>query len=127
MKVLLDTHAFIWWDSDPSLLSSTALAVCRDPANTLLLSVASVWEMQIKSQLSKLNLGLALRDIVEAQQQNGLLLLEIRLEHVLAVDALPMPHKDPFDRILAAQAIAEGAVLLTADAIFGQYPVNVVW
>lgn len=107
MKLLLDTHAFIWWDSDPTQLSAPALAALRDPANEVLLSVASVWEMVIKAQLGKLTLRLPLADIVTQQQGNGLLLLPVTLAHVLGVEGLPPVHKDPFDRVVIAQANVE--------------------
>ena len=128
MKLLLDTHTFIWWDSDPSKLSPQALALCDDSTNTLLLSVVSVWEMQIKAQLGKLIFARPLTDLIAQQQQaNRLEILEIALAHVLALDGLPTPHKDPFDRLLVTQANNEGAVLLSRDPIFAQYPVNVLW
>jgi len=127
MKGLLDTHTLIWWDSDPQRLSNAALAFLREPSNTVLLSVVSVWEMAIKVQLGRLSLNLPLRTIVRQQQANGLQVLPVTLDHVLALEALPTPHKDPFDRLLVAQAIAEGAVLLTSDKMFRNYPVNIVW
>lgn len=127
MKVLLDTHTFIWWDSAPSKLSAQVLALLQDPANTVSLSVVSVWEMLIKHQLGKLTLNMPLATIVVQQQANGIQILPITLDHVLAVESLPTPHKDPFDRLLVAQANVEGAVLLSADPIFAQYPVHVVW
>ena len=90
MKLLLDTHAFIWWDSNPAKLSSNALALCQDQSNTLLLSVASIWEMQIKLQLGKLKLSLSLAEVIEGQQQlNNLDLLPVLLEHVLHLEGLP--------------------------------------
>lgn len=83
MKLLLDTHTFIWWDSEPARLSSRALALCQDFENKLLLSVASTWEMQIKAQLGKLKLGLPLPELIENQQRiNSLQILHIGLEHV---------------------------------------------
>lgn len=127
MKGLLDTHTFIWWDSDPAKLSKKALAFLQDPANSLVLSVVSALEILIKLQLGKLTLALPLQQIVTQQQANGIQILPLTLDHVLAVEGLPAPHKDPFDRLLAAQAIVEGAVLLSADAIFSQYAVNVLW
>ena len=99
MNLLLDTHAFIWWDSDPVQLSPRVAAALRDPANTVWLSVVSVWEMAIKSQLGKLTLRLPLSQIVAQQQTNGLQVLTASLAHVLAVEALPPVHKDPFDRL----------------------------
>jgi PIN domain nuclease of toxin-antitoxin system len=128
MNLLLDTHAFIWWDSAPDKLSSQVLALCQDRRNTILLSVASVWEMQIKLQLGKLRLRLPLEAIITTQQQtNGINVLKIDLAHVLALEGLPVPHKDPFDRLLVAQANVEDAVLLSQDKIFKQYPVNLLW
>jgi PIN domain nuclease of toxin-antitoxin system len=127
MKLLLDTHAFIWWDSDQSRLSAAALAAIRDPANEVLISVVSVWEMQIKSQLGKLPLGQPLSVIISQQQANGIQVQSVTLQHVLAVESLPAIHKDPFDRLLVAQATIEGATLITSDRIFGQYPVQVLW
>jgi PIN domain nuclease of toxin-antitoxin system len=127
MKGLLDTHTFVWWDTDASKLSAKVLAFIQDPANTLLLSVASVWEMVIKYQLRKLTLSAPLASILARQQANGIQMLPATLDHVLAVLNLPMPHKDPFDRLLVAQANVENAVLLSADPIFAQYPVQVLW
>jgi PIN domain nuclease of toxin-antitoxin system len=128
MKILLDTHAFIWWDSDVSQLSPTALQLCQDPANTLLLSAASVWEMQIKQQLGKLKLKLPLREIVQTQQEsNGIAVLPVQLAHVLLLEQLPLHHRDPFDRLLIAQANAEQAALLSCDSVFQKYQVNIIW
>src|SRR5437588_7358785 len=105
MKLLLDTHAFIWWFNEPEKLSPKALALLADGDNDLILSAASVWEMQIKIQLGKLKFTVPLREIVESQEQtNGVQVLPVGLEHVLALDALPAHHKDPFDRLLVAQA-----------------------
>ena len=127
MKGLLDTHTFIWWDSDPAKLSAPVLAFLKDPANTVMLSVVSVWEMLIKLQLGKLTLGAPLGTILGQQQANGIQILPITLPHVLALQGLPSPHKDPFDRLLVAQANVEGATLLSADPIFAHYPVTVLW
>jgi PIN domain nuclease of toxin-antitoxin system len=128
MKLLLDTHSFIWWDSEPDRISSHALALCRDPENTLLLSVVSAWEIQIKMQLGKLKLDLPLAEVVASQERiNNLEILPIRLEHVMALEKLPIHHKDPFDRLLIAQAGIEEATLVSRDSIFAKYPVKVVW
>lgn len=128
MKLLLDTHTFIWWDSSPQKLSPKALAFCQNPENTLLLSMASIWEIQIKLQLGKLSLNLPLPELIETQQQtNNIELLPINLTHILTLDSLPNHHKDPFDRLLICQAIVEDAVLLSGDSILGNYPVKVEW
>lgn len=127
MKGLLDTHAFIWWDTAQSKVSPAALAFLCDPVNTIFLSVVSVWEILIKLQLGKLTLAMPLKTILTQQQANGIQVLPVLLDHILAVEGLPSPHKDPFDRLLIAQANIEGAVVLTADPIFTQYPVKVLW
>ena len=128
MKLLLDTHTFIWWDSDPLRLTPHVLEICQDTENLLLLSVASVWEMQIKLHLGKLELALPLPELVKGQQQiNKIEILTVKLEHVLALDKLPPHHKDPFDRLLIAQAHIEEAVLVSKDPVFTKYPVKVAW
>ena len=128
MKVLLDTHAFLWWDSDPTKLSVQARTACEDRANVVLLSVASAWEMQIKLQLGKLDLRLPLAEVIASQQQtNEIQVLPVALGHVLALQDLPAHHKDPFDRLLIAQANVEEAVLVSHDPVFAHYPVKVLW
>ncbi len=128
MKLILDTHAFIWWDSDPTRLPSDALEALQDQESLVMLSVASVWEMQIKSQLGRLTLDLPLAEIVRTQTSiNGIQLLPVELEHVLALDALPQHHRDPFDRILVAQATAEDAVLVSGDSKLSRYAVQLIW
>ena len=106
MRLLLDTHTFIWWDSDPAKLSPTVLSQCQDSANTLVLSVVSIWEMVIKQNLGKLILATPVKQIVESQiRDNDLEVLPLTLDHSLALDQLPPHRKDPFDRLLIAQAI----------------------
>ena len=127
MKLLLDTHIFIWWADQPESLSQAALSALEDEANELLLSVASVWEMQIKIQLGKLKLSLPLKDLVKNQQEtNNLTVSPVALTHVLALDALPFHHKDPFDRLLIAQSIEEDLTLVTADSQFSAYSVKLL-
>ena len=128
MRLLLDTHAFLWWDSDPDRLSATALAACQDPTNVMLLSVASIWEMQIKMQLGKLKLFVQLENTIVSQQQaNALEVLPITMSHVFGLNELSPMHKDPFDRLLVAQANTEGATLVSNDSIFERYPVRLLW
>ena len=128
MKLLLDTHAFIWWYNEPERLPAKALSACQNPTNTLLLSVASVWEMQIKMQLGKLHLGRPLNDILRRQQeQNQLQIMPITLPTVLALDSLPLHHRDPFDRLLIAQANQDGLFLVSNDALIRQYTVLLFW
>jgi PIN domain nuclease of toxin-antitoxin system len=128
MKLLLDTHTFIWWDSEPEKLSQRALELCRNPTNILLLSIASVWEMQIKLQLGKLSLKIPLAQMINTQQQtNQLELLSITVSHVLALNTLPNIHKDPFDRLLVAQANIENVILISHDLTLAKYPVQIDW
>jgi PIN domain nuclease of toxin-antitoxin system len=125
---LLDTHAFIWADSEPEALSLRARSILGDPSSELWLSVASVWEMQIKRQLGRLKTNSSIAHMVEAQVRvNRLRLLDVRLPHVLRLDRLPPIHKDPFDRMLVAQAMAEELTLLSHDPIVRKYPVRVLW
>ena len=124
MRILLDTHVFIWWDSEPELLSQRAREFCENPNNTLVLSVMSVWEMQIKRQIGKLNLRMPLNELIENQKRrNGLEILPVHLDHVLRLEKLPAIHKDPFDRLLIAQAKIEDIKILTSDRVFVEYDV----
>ncbi len=127
MNLLLDTHVFIWWADQPEKLSQATLSALEDETNVLILSVVSVWEMQIKIQLGKLKLNLPLKELVESQQEaNDLQLLSMELAHALALDSLPLHHKDPFDRLLIAQSIEEDATLVSADSEFSAYPVKLL-
>jgi PIN domain nuclease of toxin-antitoxin system len=127
MRLLLDTHVFIWWADNPEKLSPAALTALEDEANELILSVASVWEMQIKIQLGKLKLSLPLKELLKNQQEtNNLTVSPVALPHVLALEALPFHHKDPFDRLLIAQSIEEDLTLVTADSQFSAYSVKLL-
>jgi PIN domain nuclease of toxin-antitoxin system len=127
VRLLLDAHSFIWWDGASARLSAAAFSACKDAANQLFLSAASVWEMQIKVQAGKLTLSLPLSTIVGQQRASGVSILPIDAEHVLELANLPMAHKDPFDRLLIAQARIEGMTLVTRDPVFAQYPVATLW
>ena len=126
-RLLLDTHTFLWWDGAPARLSATILALCSDPSVVLYLSLVSLWEIQIKSSLGKLPLALPLAEILRDQQAAGLQLLPITPAHIFALDALPPHHRDPFDRLLIAQALAEDLTLASADSLFAPYAVPVLW
>ncbi|HEX4611043.1 MAG TPA: type II toxin-antitoxin system VapC family toxin [Urbifossiella sp.] len=128
MTALLDTHVFVWMDTDVSLISPAALRYFADPNCTILLSVVSVWEVAIKAGTGKLALSAPLGQVIQdIRQKNPLQILSVELSHALAVQSLPAIHRDPFDRMLVAQAIVENAVLLTADARVRQYPVQTDW
>lgn len=127
MKLLLDTHVFIWWADHPERLSHTALSALEDEANELILSVASVWEMQIKTQLGRLKLSLPLTELIKNQQEtNHLTVSPLALAHFLALDSLPFHHKDPFDRLLIAHSIEDDLTLVSADSQFSAYSVKLL-
>ncbi|MEH2060936.1 MAG: type II toxin-antitoxin system VapC family toxin [Nostoc sp.] len=123
MKVLLDTHIFIWWDSEPEKLSPNILSLLERTDTKLYVSVVSLWEIQIKSQLGKLTLSQSLEDIYDSQSKNGISFLSVIPAHVLNLNTLPLHHKDPFDRMLISQALVEGLTLISIDQIFKLYDV----
>ena len=128
MKLLLDTHAFIWSAAEPERLSPRVREACEDLRNELLLSVVSLWEIQLKSGAGRLRLHRPLRELVqEHQRANVVDILPLRAAHVYAMAELPRIHKDPFDRLLVAQAVVEDAFLVSADATIAEYPVKVFW
>ncbi len=128
MNLLLDTHVFLWFlDDNPQLLPN-AKALIEDPANRKLVSVATCWEIAIKVGLKKLDLGEPATTFLPREiAANHFDLLEIALAHATLVESLPLHHKDPFDRLLVAQAVIEKLPLVSADAIFGQYGVTRLW
>ncbi len=126
-RLMLDTHIFIWWNGSSIELSPSARALCADKNNQLILSMASIWEMQIKYQLGKLNFINPLTEVIRLQQENnGLEILPIRLAHIYALSGLPHHHRDPFDRLIIAQARVENIAILSADEIFSEYPVQLL-
>ncbi|BAY38883.1 hypothetical protein NIES2111_32320 [Nostoc sp. NIES-2111] len=128
MKLLLDTHVLIWWSSSSERLSANVYNLITDTSNTLMFSIASVWELQIKYQLGKLNLSSPIPNLIESQQRiNNLQILPIELSHIYALDGLPNYHRDPFDRIVIAQAIVEKIPMLSADTVFDAYAVQKIW
>ena len=128
MRLLLDTHAFIWMLEAPEKLSDKVIQAHNDPATTLYVSVASLWEIQIKTAIGKLELDVPLAQIVREQLQGDRFqLLDVRAEHVLALEELPRHHGDPFDRLLIGQARTEGLPLVSIDNVFAQYPVELFW
>jgi PIN domain nuclease of toxin-antitoxin system len=128
MRLLIDAHVFLWWATARARLSPAALAACQAPTNTLILSVASAWELQIKLQLRKLTISSSLEQVMAREQRgNQLELLPVLLPHVLALSSLPPHHKDPFDRILVAQALAENLTIVSADPMLARYPAPVIW
>lgn len=125
MNMLLDTQIFIWAATEPRRLSQSLRQALQDQENNLFISVASLWEMQIKVQIGKLPLPLPAREFVAVHCLTiGVQRLPVIESHIWALDALPLFHRDPFDRLLIAQAITEGYQLVSADPVFKQYPVH---
>ena len=128
MKILLDTHVFIWMTSDADRLSRRAIKLIEDSANTKYLSLVSAWEIQIKSQLGKLTLNGHLQNIIDTQQQeNGLQVLPITLDHIIGVGNLALYHRDPFDRLLLAQAQVENLIMISSDEKLSEHNVTLEW
>ena len=124
MKLLLDTHAVLWFLRGDERLSESARRHLADEANRVLLSAAVAWEISIKRSLGKL---VAPPDYVSALLDAGVQPLAISVEHARAVERLPAHHRDPFDRMLVAQAIVEGAALVSRDEALRPYDVTLIW
>ncbi|MCA2623995.1 type II toxin-antitoxin system VapC family toxin [Microcystis aeruginosa CS-1036] len=128
MQLLLDAHSFIWWSINSEKLSLTGQDLLFDRNNRLFLIVASVWEMQIKLQLGKLQLNPSLQELIKNQITiNNLEILSIDLAHIWTLATLIHYHKDPFDRLLISQSITEIMPILSIDEIFDLYPVQRIW
>ncbi len=128
MRLLLDTHAFIWWDEDDSRLSDKARRALADPKNSVHLSLDSVWEMQIKLMLGKLTLQASLCELLtDREARNGLMIEQITREDIFALERLPPLHRDPFDRMIVAQAVRGQFEVVTHDDEVGSYGVKFFW
>jgi PIN domain nuclease of toxin-antitoxin system len=126
--VLLDTHALLWWLFDDPKLSVAARAAIADPDNEVLVSAASAWEIATKARLGKLpEAGDVPTELPSYLRKSRFAVLPITAEHALAAGHLPGPHRDPFDRMLIAQARLEQVPVVTVDPVFGGYAVPVVW
>jgi PIN domain nuclease of toxin-antitoxin system len=124
VRLLIDSHAFVWWRAGSGALSATARDEIADPANEVLISTAALWELTIKEASGKLSLPADLDTIVTDE---GFSVLSITVIHLRRLKTLPRIHRDPFDRMMIAQALAEGISIATADRIFGNYGVPIVW
>lgn len=128
MRILLDTHAFLWWNEANPALSKRASGVLSNPRHTLLLSVVSAWEIVIKTQAGRLRLPEPPSVYIPTRTAHyGMEILPVSLAHVLAAESLPVHHRDPFDRLLIAQAGVERLPILSADPQMRQYAVEVLW
>lgn len=126
MKILLDTHVLLWVAGDPKQLSAQARKLLEDPQNQLYFSAASLWEISIKNKLGRTDFKVDLPVLRRNLLDYGFEEIAINSAHTLAVEALPNIHKDPFDRMLVAQTIVEGIMLMTADSAVAEYPVAVI-
>ena len=125
---LLDSHVLLWWWFDPDRLSVPVLALIADPQTPVLVSAATVWELSLKHHQGKLpELAQAIADLSGLLQADGFQPLPIALAHGLRAGAYSQPHRDPFDRMLAAQAELERLVLLTADQQLATFPCRTLW
>ncbi len=128
MRYLLDTHAFLWWLADDPRLSNAARAIMAGGGNDLLWSAASSWEVAIKFSIGKISLPLPPSTYLPAKlREQRILSLAVDQAHALRVAVLPPLHRDPFDRLLVAQALVEGLPILTSDRRLADYGVDVVW
>ncbi|MFP4297072.1 MAG: type II toxin-antitoxin system VapC family toxin [Spirulinaceae cyanobacterium] len=128
MRLLLDTHIFIWLIDGNPKLSQTARQAIEDESNTLYLSIVSLWEITIKTSLGKLELAIPLEQIViNFILPSDIEILPIHLPHLLILQTLPFHHRDPFDRLLISQAKSETLTLVSEDSMFEQYEVEILW
>jgi PIN domain nuclease of toxin-antitoxin system len=124
VRLLIDSHAFLWWSEASPQLGTGAQRAIGDPANEVLISIAAVWELIIKASMGRLTLSAEIETMVLRQ---GFMVLPIGFEHLRRVEALAWVHKNPFDRMMIAQALADGLPVATADRRFAAYGVQVVW
>ena|SRR5436309_166808 len=127
MKLLLDTHTFLWFVSGDARLSQRARRGMEHEEAELILSTASVWEMAIKAGLGRLQLPGSVKEYIAEKVAGGFGVLPVEWTHAAAVEKLPLHHRDPFDRLLVAQALAEDLPVVTDDPAFRSYGVKVVW
>lgn len=128
MNLLVDTQALLWFDEANAQLSSFAKSLIEDPANELWLSAASYWEVAIKLGTHKLTLKSPFDEFMtRVISENGLKILPIKISHCAELIYLPYHHRDPFDRVMIAQAIVEKIAVVSADAQFDEYPITRLW
>ena len=126
-RFLLDTHTAIWFFTGDNAISETAKKAILDISNIKYLSVASAWEVAIKLSIGKLDIEGNTADFIQDAENNGFTILPIKTAHLTALENLPMIHRDPFDRLIIATAIAEEMTLITADENIARYEVSQIW
>jgi PIN domain nuclease of toxin-antitoxin system len=128
VKIILDTQVLIWWANDVSNISDRVQNIICNVDNELLLSLASIWEIQIKVSLGKLSLPRPLPDVIGTQvSKNQIKIMQIELSHIYTLDLLPHHHRDPFDRIIIAQAMDERVSIASIDKAFDAYSIERIW
>lgn len=127
MAYLLDTHAFLWFVSGDEHLPESAKSIIKNIHESCFLSAASLWEITIKHQNKKLELGLSLEELFDFVDRNQIEVIPINNIHLLQLSTLPAYHNDPFDRLIIAQAISEDLKVISKDRVFKNYKINLVW
>ena len=127
MAYLLDTHTMLWFISGDQQLPKSSKEIIKNVNESCFLSVASLWEITIKHQLNKLELGISLEELFDFVDRNQIEIIPVNYLHLLQLSKLALHHGDPFDRLIIAQAISENLKLISKDSIFKKYPVNLVW
>jgi PIN domain nuclease of toxin-antitoxin system len=128
VTIILDTHTFLWFIAGDAKLSAQARSLVEDPSNRVLLSIVSLWEIVVKASTGKLPLSRAFADLIRQDVDgNGIEVLPTTLAHLETLALMPLHHRDPFDRLLIAQAIAEGIPIIGMDIAFDQYTVTRLW
>jgi PIN domain nuclease of toxin-antitoxin system len=128
LRVLIDSHALIWATVEPHRISPRARQLLSRPEHELLFSMVSLWELSIKISNGKLTpLGASITDVIEVLKQRGAQLLPIRIGHIVRLESLPLHHRDPFDRLLVAQALEEDLAILSSDRLLHQYSAKIGW
>ena len=127
MKILIDTHTFIWFVEDDDKLPEQLKEIIANPANEIYLSIASLWEMAIKIQLKKLKIDKTIKKVIDSALDNGFELLPILPEHIIKLVDLKFFHRDPFDRIIIAQSLIENSHIISKDIVFDNYGVRRMW
>jgi len=127
MRILIDTQAFIWFVEDDKQLPKEIKTKLEDLDNSIIISIASLWEMTIKMSLGKLHLGCNIQEMIDKVYQNGFEVLPILPDHIIKLSKLDYFHRDPFDRIIISQGLSENMVIVSSDKAFDEYGVKRAW